>query len=91
MRETNPSECPETRRDRGRDWNGRRMRPFATRSRTPPSSAPTAIGRKKLGLSHSKLKEVLHQDFADCSALAEALSGQDRSSVLPGRVYRGSD
>jgi putative NADH-flavin reductase len=37
----------------------------------------TAIGRRKLGISHRKLKEVLHQDFADCSALAEALSGQD--------------
>ena len=28
----------------------------------------TVIGRKKLGISHLKLKEVLHQDFADCSA-----------------------
>jgi uncharacterized protein YbjT (DUF2867 family) len=37
----------------------------------------TAIGRKKLGISHPKLKEVLHVDFADCSALAETLSGQD--------------
>jgi hypothetical protein len=37
----------------------------------------TAIGRKKLDISHPKLKEVLHQDFADCSALAGALSGQD--------------
>ena len=32
----------------------------------------TAIGRKKLGILHSKLDEVLHQDFADCSALANA-------------------
>jgi uncharacterized protein YbjT (DUF2867 family) len=37
----------------------------------------TAIGRKKLGVSHVKLREVLHQDFADCSPLAETLSGQD--------------
>ena len=37
----------------------------------------TAIGRRTLGISHPKLKEVLHRDFADCSALAEALSGQD--------------
>ena len=36
-----------------------------------------AIGRRKLGLSHPKLEEVLHQEFADCSALAGALSGQD--------------
>jgi len=31
----------------------------------------TAIGRRSLGISHPKLKEVLHKDFADCSALAE--------------------
>jgi len=37
----------------------------------------TSIGRKKLGISHPKLKEVLHQNFADCSALADALVGYD--------------
>jgi len=37
----------------------------------------TAIGRKGLGIAHPKLKEVLHRDFSDCSALAEVLSGQD--------------
>ena len=37
----------------------------------------TSIGRKKLGVSHPKLKEVLHQNFADCSALADILAGQD--------------
>jgi uncharacterized protein YbjT (DUF2867 family) len=36
----------------------------------------TAIGRRSLSISHPKLKEVLHKDFADCSALAEALSDQ---------------
>ena len=30
----------------------------------------TSIGRKKLGISHPKLKEVLHQNFADCSPFA---------------------
>jgi uncharacterized protein YbjT (DUF2867 family) len=40
-------------------------------------AAVTAVGRRKLGISHPKLKEVLHQDFADCSALADPLSGQD--------------
>jgi hypothetical protein len=30
----------------------------------------TSIGRRKLGISHPKLTEVLHPDFADCSALA---------------------
>jgi uncharacterized protein YbjT (DUF2867 family) len=43
----------------------------------PAVGSVTAIGRKKLGISHSNLKEVLHVDFADCSALAETLSGQD--------------
>ena len=36
----------------------------------------TTIGRRELGISHAKLKEVLHRDFADCSALADELSGQ---------------
>src|SRR6202023_2123245 len=49
----------------------------------------TAIGRKKLGISHPKLKEVVHQDFADCSALTEALSGQDAAVYCLG-TYTGS-
>ena len=48
----------------------------------------TAIGRKKLGISHRKLKEVLHQNFADCSALAEALSGQDAAVYCLGTYTR---
>jgi uncharacterized protein YbjT (DUF2867 family) len=36
----------------------------------------TVIGRKTLSISHVKLKQVLHRDFADCSALAKALSSQ---------------
>ena len=50
--------------------------------------AVTAIGRRKLGISHPKLKEVLHQDFADCSALADALSGQDAAIFCLG-AYTG--
>jgi len=49
----------------------------------------TAIGRKSLGISHSKLTEVLHRDFVDCSALAGALSGQDAAVFCLG-VYTGS-
>ena len=49
----------------------------------------TSIGRRKLGISHAKLKEVLHQDFADCSALAEALSEQDAAVYCLG-TYTGS-
>ena len=36
----------------------------------------TTIGRRTLGMSHRKLTEVLHRNFADCSPLAEPLSEQ---------------
>jgi uncharacterized protein YbjT (DUF2867 family) len=49
----------------------------------------TTIGRKNLGISHPKLEEVLHRDFADCSALAEALSGQDAAVFCLG-AYTGA-
>jgi uncharacterized protein YbjT (DUF2867 family) len=49
----------------------------------------TSVGRRKLGLSHSKLTEVLHPDFADCSALAAALRGQDAAIFCLG-VYTGA-
>ncbi len=55
----------------------------------PAVGCATAIGRKKLGISHPKLKEVLHRDFADCSALAEALSGQDAAVFCLG-AYTGA-
>src|ERR1700719_434461 len=37
----------------------------------------TAIVRRKLGISHPKLQEVVHRDFGDCSSLSHVLSGQD--------------
>jgi hypothetical protein len=43
----------------------------------PAVERVTAIGRWKLGISHPKLMDVLYRDFADCSALKDALSGQD--------------
>src|SRR3984957_6495271 len=49
----------------------------------------TSIGRRKLGIAHPKLTEVLHRDFADCSALAETLSGQDAAIFCLG-VYTGA-
>jgi uncharacterized protein YbjT (DUF2867 family) len=49
----------------------------------------TSIGRRKLGISHAKLTEVLHRDFADCSALAGVLSGQDAAIFCLG-TYTGS-
>ncbi len=49
----------------------------------------TSIGRKKIGISHPKLTEVLHRDFSDCSALAETLLGQDAVVFCLG-TYTGS-
>jgi uncharacterized protein YbjT (DUF2867 family) len=49
----------------------------------------TAIGRRTLGISHPRLKEVLHRNFADCSALADVLSGQDAVVFCLG-TYTGS-
>lgn len=49
----------------------------------------TAIGRKKLGISHPKLKEIQHQDFADCSTLADVLSSQDAAIFCLG-AYTGA-
>jgi uncharacterized protein YbjT (DUF2867 family) len=64
---------------------------YALRSalENPAIASVTAIGRRKLGISHPKLKEVLHGDFADCSALAETLSGQDAAVFCLG-TYTGS-
>ena len=55
----------------------------------PAVGRVTAIGRRKLGISHPKLDEVLHRDFADCSALAGTLSGQDAAIFCLG-TYTGS-
>jgi uncharacterized protein YbjT (DUF2867 family) len=49
----------------------------------------TSIGRKTLGISHPKLAKVMHRDFADCSPLAETLSGQDAAVFCLG-AYTGS-
>jgi uncharacterized protein YbjT (DUF2867 family) len=49
-------------------------------------AAVTAIARRKLGISHPKLREVLHSDFADCSSL---LSCQDAAVFCLG-AYTGA-
>jgi uncharacterized protein YbjT (DUF2867 family) len=49
----------------------------------------TSIGRRKLGISHSKLTEILHPDFANCSALAQTLMGQDGAIFCLG-TYTGA-
>jgi uncharacterized protein YbjT (DUF2867 family) len=55
----------------------------------PAVGSVTVIGRRTLGILHPKLREVLHRDFGDCSALAEALSGQDAAVFCLG-AYTGS-
>jgi uncharacterized protein YbjT (DUF2867 family) len=55
----------------------------------PAVEIVTTIGRRKIGVSHSKLNEVLHQDFGNCSALAGVLSRQDAAIFCLG-TYTGS-
>src|SRR5580700_5129191 len=55
----------------------------------PIIGSVTAIGRRNIGISHPKLNEVLHRDFADCSALAPVLSGQDAAVFCLG-AYTGA-
>jgi uncharacterized protein YbjT (DUF2867 family) len=54
----------------------------------PAVGRVTAIGRRKVGISHPKLTDVLHPDFADCSALAGALTGQGAAIFCLG-AYTG--
>lgn len=55
----------------------------------PAVERVTAIGRRTLGISHTKLKEVMHPNFGDCSALAESLSHQDAAIFCLG-AYTGA-
>ena len=55
----------------------------------PDVGTVTAIGRRKLGIANSKLSEVVHADFADCSALAEPLMHQDAALFCLG-TYTGA-
>jgi uncharacterized protein YbjT (DUF2867 family) len=55
----------------------------------PAVSYVTIVGRRNVGISHPKLNEILHRDFTDCSALAEALSGQDAAVFCLG-TYTGA-
>ena len=55
----------------------------------PAVADVTAIGRRTLGVSHPKLTEILHPDFADCSPLADALRGHDVAVYCLG-TYTGA-
>jgi uncharacterized protein YbjT (DUF2867 family) len=55
----------------------------------PAVKSATAIVRRKLDISHPKLNQVIHRDFADCSALADTLSAQDAAVFCLG-AYTGA-
>src|SRR5579872_4817416 len=55
----------------------------------PDVDRVTAIGRRPAGVSHTKLHEVPHQDFGDCSALRDTLSQQDAAIFCLG-TYTGA-
>jgi uncharacterized protein YbjT (DUF2867 family) len=55
----------------------------------PAVGRVTVISRRKLGTSHPKLDQIVHPDFADCSALADTLCGQDAAIFCLG-TYTGS-
>lgn len=55
----------------------------------PTVERVTSISRRKTGISHTKLDEVLHQDFSDCSALAQTLAAQDAAIFCLG-TYTGT-
>ena len=55
----------------------------------PAVERVTSISRRKTGISHPKLDEVLHQDFSDCSELAQTLAGQDAGVFCLG-TYTGT-
>jgi uncharacterized protein YbjT (DUF2867 family) len=55
----------------------------------PDVGGVTTVVRKPTGITHPKLNEVLHQEFADCSALVGALTGQDAAVYCLG-TYTGA-
>jgi uncharacterized protein YbjT (DUF2867 family) len=55
----------------------------------PAVGRATTIGRRTVGISHPKLNEVIHQDYANCSALAKVLSDQHAAIFCLG-AYTGA-
>ena len=55
----------------------------------PAVARVTSVGRRKLGISHPKLDEIVHRDFADCSALSGPLLRQDAAVYCIG-AYTGA-
>lgn len=55
----------------------------------PAVAQVLSIGRRKLGIPHARLIEIAHPDFANCSALATALAGQEAAIFCLG-AYTGA-
>jgi uncharacterized protein YbjT (DUF2867 family) len=55
----------------------------------PVIESVTVVVRRNLGISRTKLREVQHRNSADCSALAEVLTGQDAAVFCLG-AYTGA-
>jgi uncharacterized protein YbjT (DUF2867 family) len=55
----------------------------------PSVARVTVIVRRKLAISHPKLNEVVHRNFADCSPLAEMLSAHHAAIFCLG-AYTGA-
>ena len=55
----------------------------------PSVDQVTSVVRRTVGISHPKLREVIHRDFGDCSGLASALAEQDGAVFCLG-AYTGA-
>jgi len=55
----------------------------------PDVAMVTVIGRRPVGMKHTKLHEVLHDDFMDYAAIADAFRGQDIALYCLG-AYTGA-
>ena len=55
----------------------------------PDVAQVLSIGRRTVDTVHPKLVQVVHRDFADCSALASVLAGQDAAVFCLG-TYTGA-
>jgi len=55
----------------------------------PGVASVTSIGRRATGVVHPRLREVLHADFGDCTALERELRGVDLALYCLG-VYTGA-
>jgi uncharacterized protein YbjT (DUF2867 family) len=55
----------------------------------PTVKSVTTLGRRATGTEHPRLREVVHTDFEDYSAVSEALAGHDVALYCVG-VYTGT-